>query len=322
MRLVTYQHKNIRQQTPFLGVFLDDLVVGLDAVLTGQPSSADRAPARAFRSVEDALLAGALDEIADAVARFRARPESAATVREFGHPLEDLDLLPPVLRPTKVIGVGMNYLSFVAQLGEAVPLHPTLFHKTASSLNGHGRPVVIPDNTDQAVPEGELAVVIGRRAARISAAEANGHIAGYACANDISARDLEFQTSQWTGGKMLETFAPLGPFLVTPDEIEDVNELGLRTVLNGRVIQQGNTAGMVFSVQELISQISMRVPLEVGDVVLTGTPSDLGELEPPIFLTEGDSISVRIDGVGELTNPVTAAHMTARDQPPLIGLVN
>ena len=125
--------------------------------------------------------------------------------------LADVELLAPVRRPTKVIGVGMNYRSFVEQLGESVPAYPVLFHKTASALTGHGHAIEIPPITDQAVPEGELAVVIGRPGRDIEVDDAIAHVAGYCCANDVSARNLEFRTSQWTSGKMLPTFCPLGP---------------------------------------------------------------------------------------------------------------
>lgn len=315
MRLVTYRQKNATQQdSSSAAVLVDGAVADIDAIRALMPQPAAAVRKDAFRSVEDVLLAGALDDIAAAVAWFQDHCAASAVPDGVLHAPDAIELLPPVLRPTKVIGVGMNYRSFLEQLGEPVPDHPTLFHKTSSALRGHGQAVVIPPNTDQAVPEGELAVVIGRRASRISAAEADDHIAGFACANDISARNLEFQTSQWTSGKMLETFGPLGPALVTRDEIADVNNLRVRTLLNGQVIQEGNTGSMVFSVQEIISRISMLVPLEVGDVVLTGTPSDLGEVDPPVFLTAQDVIRVEVENVGELENPVIAGHLTERDR--------
>lgn len=219
-------------------------------------------------------------------------------------PLKDLRVLAPVLRPTKVIGVGMNYQSFIAQIGEPPPAHPVLFHKTSSALTGHHQPIRIPPNTDQPVPEGELAIVIGRGGTFINEDQALTHIAGYTCANDISARNLEFRTGQWTSGKMLPTFCPLGPVLVTGDEIGNLQQLVIRTVLNGKVIQQGSPADMVFGVARLVAEISALVQLEAGDVILTGTPSDLGALEEPVYLTPGDTIRVEIDGIAALENPV------------------
>ena len=143
-------------------------------------------------------------------------------------PETQVKLRPPVLRPGKVIGVGMNYHAFVKGIDEEVPDYPTLFHKTATALNSHNNPVVIPHVTDEAVPEGELAVIIGRRGKYISQENALSYIAGYCCANDICARNLEFRTSQWTSGKMVDTFGPLGPALVTPDEVADPHQLELK----------------------------------------------------------------------------------------------
>jgi 2-keto-4-pentenoate hydratase/2-oxohepta-3-ene-1,7-dioic acid hydratase in catechol pathway len=221
--------------------------------------------------------------------------------------LGEVVLLPPVHRPSKVLGVGMNYRSFLAQMGEAVLDHPTLFHKTSSALTAAGAPIVIPPVTDQAVPEGELAIVIGRTARAVPEGDAWLFIAGFTCANDVSARNLEFRTSQWTSGKMLETFCPLGPAIVTPDEIPDPQRLTVRTLLNDTVIQHGSTSDMMFGIPRLVSEISALVRLEPGDVILTGTPSDLGELDPPVFLSHGDVVTVEVEQVGVLSNPVVRA---------------
>ena len=148
--------------------------------------------------------------------------------------------------------------------------------------------------------------IIGKQGKYISESEAISHIAGYACVNDICARDLEFRTSQWASGKMVDTFGPLGPALVTRDKVKDPNGLALKTILNGEVIQEGHTAGMVFKIPQLISEISSITTLHPGDVILTGTPSDLGFISPPVFLQPGDTISVEVEGVGVLTNPVIA----------------
>jgi 2-keto-4-pentenoate hydratase/2-oxohepta-3-ene-1,7-dioic acid hydratase in catechol pathway len=223
------------------------------------------------------------------------------------HFLGDVSLLPPVDRPSKVIGVGMNYRSFIEQLNEEPPAHPVLFHKTSSALTASGLPIVIPPVTDRAVPEGELAVVLGRTAWNLAEDDVDAHLLGYTCANDVSARNLEFRTSQWTSGKMLPTFCPLGPWLVTPDEFGDPGNVTVRTFLNGALIQEGDTADMIFGVRRLVSEISFLVRLEPGDVILTGTPSDLGELPEPVFLRPGDTVSVEIDRIGRLENPVCQA---------------
>lgn len=218
-----------------------------------------------------------------------------------------VELLAPVLSPGKVVCVGLNYRSHVALLNERMSDYPILFHKTRTSIIGHGQAIVLPRISRQVDYEGELAVVIGKRGKDIPEREALSYVAGYTCANDISAHDLEFRTSQWTSGKMLDTFCPLGPVLVTADEIPDPNRLRLRTILNGEVVQDTCTSDMYFSVKHLISYISSLATLEPEDVILTGTPAGLGCMrQPPVFLQPGDSISVEIEGIGTLTNPVIA----------------
>jgi len=219
--------------------------------------------------------------------------------------LKELHFLPPVLKPTKVIGVGLNYYSFINGTGDKAPSYPELFHKTSSSLTGNNQPILIPDVTQMVVPEGELAVIIGKSGKYISESSALSYIGGYCCANDVNARDLEFRGTQWTSGKMLETFCPLGPFLITPDEVKNPNNLKIETYLNGNIIQSGNTNDMIFNIQSLISQISSVVTLELGDVILTGTSSDLGVGNSPVTLKKGDVVEVLIEGIGRLKNPVS-----------------
>jgi acylpyruvate hydrolase len=223
------------------------------------------------------------------------------------HKLEDVQLLPPIRRPGKVICVGLNYRSHLDEIGEPVPEYPILFSKPATSLVGHGKPIVLPSISQQVDYEGELAVVIGRRGKYIDERDALSHVAGYTCANDVSAHDIEFRTSQWTSGKMLDTFCPLGPALVTPDEVPDPGSLRLETLINGRLVQEACTSDMVFSVPFLISYVSSLATLEPGDVLLTGTPAGIGcNRNPPAFLRPGDEVRVQIEGVGTLVNPVIA----------------
>jgi 2-keto-4-pentenoate hydratase/2-oxohepta-3-ene-1,7-dioic acid hydratase in catechol pathway len=213
----------------------------------------------------------------------------------------------PVQRPGKIVCVGLNYRSHLREIAEAVPTFPILFLKPATSVIGHGQAIVLPRVTQQVDYEGELAVVIGTRARYIAEEEALNYVAGYTCANDVSAHDIEFRTSQWTSGKMLDTFCPLGPVMATADEIADPSHLRLRTFLNGKVVQDCCTSDMLFSVRFLISYISSLATLEPGDLILTGTPAGIGcNRHPPEFLKPGDSVSVEIDGIGTLTNPVTA----------------
>ena len=223
------------------------------------------------------------------------------------NPLADVDLLAPVQRPGKIVCVGLNYRSHLAEIGEPAPEYPILFHKSATSLIGHQQAIVLPRVSRQVDYEGELAVVIGRRGKYISEREALSYVAGYSCANDVSAHDIEFRTSQWTSGKMLDTFCPLGPVLLTRDEVPDPGFLRLRTILNGQTVQDARTSDMIFSVPFLISYISSLATLEPGDLILTGTPAGIGcNQQPQVFLQPGDHVSVQIDGIGTLTNPVVA----------------
>jgi acylpyruvate hydrolase len=222
-------------------------------------------------------------------------------------PLADVELLAPVPRPGKVVCVGLNYRSHLAEIGEPIPEYPILFHKAATSLVGHRQPIVLPRVSRQVDYEAELAVVIGRRAKYVAEQDALAHVAGYTCANDVSAHDLEFRTSQWTSGKMLDTFCPLGPVLLTRDEVPDPGSLRLRTVLNGRTVQDACTSDMIFSVPALVSYVSSLATLEPGDLLLTGTPAGIGcNQRPPVYLRPGDRVSVQIDGIGTLSNPVVA----------------
>ncbi len=227
---------------------------------------------------------------------------AAATVRS----LEDVTVLPPVARPSKVIGVGMNYRSFARQLGVVPSDDLHVFHKTSSALVGHRGLVERPAHVRELVAEGEVAIIMGRFCRRVSPDVAARSIGALCCANDISARDLEFRTSQWTAGKMLPTSCPLGPVAVTYDEVDYSRGLELRTIINGTTVQAGNTSDMIFGFADLVSKLSFLVDLEVGDVVLSGTPSDLGELEPPVIMQDGDVVEVEVEGLGKLGNTVRA----------------
>jgi acylpyruvate hydrolase len=226
---------------------------------------------------------------------------------DLSHPIADVQLLPPVRRPGKVICVGLNYRSHLEEIGEPPPEYPILFNKASTSLIGHEQSIVLPRISRQVDYEGELAVVIGRRGKYIPERDALAYLAGYTCANDVSAHDIEFRTSQWTSGKILDTFCPLGPALVTRDEIPDPGQLRLMTILNGKTVQDARTSDMVFSVPRLISYISSLATLEPGDVILTGTPAGIGcNRIPQSFLKGGDHVAIRIEGIGVLSNPVVA----------------
>jgi acylpyruvate hydrolase len=239
--------------------------------------------------------------------KFVEEERAAKHVEGLCYPLEDVELLAPIQRPGKVVCVGLNYHSHLAEIGDPTPEYPILFHKVATSVIGHRQAIVLPRLSRQVDYEGELAVVIGRRGKYIPEENALSYVAGYTCANDVSAHDLEFRTSQWTSGKMLDTFCPLGPVLLTRDEIPDPSLLCLKTMLNGRTVQEACTSDMVFPVPFLISYVSSLTTLEPGDVILTGTPAGIGcNRNPQVFLQAGDHVTVQVDGIGALANPVVA----------------
>ena len=213
----------------------------------------------------------------------------------------------PIAVPSKIVCVGLNYRDHAAESGMALPERPLLFSKWPNTLIGPGDAIVLPAISNEVDYEAELGVVIGRRASRVAAEDALSYVRGYVCANDVSARDVQFLDGQWARGKSLDTFCPVGP-LVPASEVPDPQALRIRATLNGRTVQDSNTEQMVFTVAEIIAYISQAITLEPGDLILTGTPPGVGfARKPPIFLQPGDEITIEIDGVGALTNPVRSA---------------
>ena len=213
----------------------------------------------------------------------------------------------PIARPGKVIAVGLNYRDHAAETGQELPTSPMLFAKWQTCLIGPGEPIVLPTFSEKVDFEAELGVVIGRQGYRVGVDDALGIVAGYICANDVSARDLQRLDKQYTRAKSLDTFGPVGPRLVPAAEIPDPQRLRIRSILNGEVMQDSSTSDMVFSVRELIAFITAGITLEPGDLIVTGTPAGVGlARDPQVFLRPGDTITVAVDGLGELTNPVVA----------------
>jgi 2,4-didehydro-3-deoxy-L-rhamnonate hydrolase len=219
--------------------------------------------------------------------------------------LADARLRAPVPWPGKVICVGLNYRDHAEESGQPIPEEPILFPKFANSVIGPGERIEIPAFVTQPDYEAELGVVIGRRASGVDEADALEHVAGYTCLNDVSARDLQFRSSQWMLGKAIDTFLPCGPWIVTADEIPDPQRLAIRCTVNGEVVQNSSTEQMIFSVAELVAFISRTITLEAGDVLATGTPPGVGMAkEPPRWLRNGDEVTVEIERIGALTNEV------------------
>jgi 5-carboxymethyl-2-hydroxymuconate isomerase len=253
------------------------------------------------------VLAGAPASMADLIAagpdaleRLRAAAADNAAAPTDGQPR----LIAP-LQPGKIVAIGRNYREHAAEEGVDPPAAPLIFAKLPSSVVGPGDEIRWdPGLTAQVDYEAELAVVIGRRTRRVTLEAALDHVFGYTCLNDVSARDLQFGDGQWVRGKSLDTFCPIGPVIVTADEIPDPQALAIRATVNGEVLQDASTAQMYFGVAELISYCSLAFTLEPGDVIATGTPSGVGVFrKPPRFLGDGDRVVVEIERIGRLENP-------------------
>lgn len=226
-----------------------------------------------------------------------------------GTPLSGkIEIGPPVLDPEKIVCIGLNYRKHAEETGMAIPDVPTMFPKYRNSLVADGEPIVLPVKNPSAVDyEVELAAIIGKRCKNVSEASALEYVAAYSILNDVSARDLQMQTSQWGAGKAVDTFAPFGPVLVTADEIGDPQKLAIETRLNGKVVQKSNTADMIFSVAQIVAFLSDFMTLEPGDVIATGTPEGVGfKRQPPLFMKDGDTIEMEIEKIGVLRNPIVA----------------
>jgi len=222
-------------------------------------------------------------------------------------PLAEVTLRPVIPRPGKIVCVGLNYLDHVGETGRQLPEYPVLFTKFVETLTGPRDPIVLPPESAQVDYEGEMAVVIGRAGRRIAADDATRHIAGYTIANDVTMRDYQYKTHQWLQGKVWEASTPLGPWLVTPDEVGDAHALDISLTLNGEVMQRASTEQLMFDVPALVSRVSELVTLMPGDVILTGTPGGVGyRRDPQVFLSPGDQVVVEISGLGRLVNPVVA----------------
>ena len=216
-------------------------------------------------------------------------------------------LLPPII-PVNILALGINYKKHGDETAMSYPDQPILFLKATTSIVGHDGPIILPAAGPDSVDyEAELAVVIGKKAKNVSPEKAMDYVMGYTCANDVSARDWQFdkQKGQWARGKSFDTFCPLGPWIVTKEEIDDPNNLGIRCIINGQTVQESRTSEMIFNVQNTVSNLSRSMTLLPGTVILTGTPDGVGfTRQPPLFLKAGDLVSVEIEKIGTLTNRV------------------
>ncbi len=220
-------------------------------------------------------------------------------------PLSEVRLEAPVARPPKFLAVGLNYADHVAESGMETPEHPTIFNKQSTCVTGPTDPVHVPKVSHVLDYEGEFGIVIGRRGRHVSRDDAEDYIAGYLIVNDVTVRDWQFRTPTWTMGKSFDTHGPIGPWIVTTDEIRDPHQLGLRTYVNDELRQESNTKQLIFDCFFLIEHFSQAFTLEPGDIIATGTPGGIGILnKPPQLLKAGDVVRVEIDGIGQIENPV------------------
>jgi 2-keto-4-pentenoate hydratase/2-oxohepta-3-ene-1,7-dioic acid hydratase in catechol pathway len=293
MRVVTYAREGAARP----GVVVADQL--LDAATLARDAGVG-----AIATVRELLEAGA--------EAWRAVESAArdAAGRGDGRPLAGVTLRAPVEDPDKIICLGLNYRDHAEESGLPLPAAPMLFAKYRTSLTGPDAPIVVPPVTSAVDYEAELAVVIGRTAKDVAAEDALAYVAGVTAFNDVTARDVQHATSQWTAGKAIDTFAPCGPALVSLDEVGDVQALRVAARVNGATVQDGSTADMVFTVAETIAFVSSLMTLVPGDLIATGTPAGVGvSRDPQLLLRDGDEVEIEIAGVGRLRNPVVAARV-------------
>lgn len=227
------------------------------------------------------------------------------TLESVSAPLNGLSFLAPIVRPPKIICLGLNYLDHAAETGAAIPNEPIIFMKPRTAIIGPNETIIKVDFVKQLDYEGELAVVIGKKAKNVSISESKNYVFGYTVFNDVSAREIQFGDKQWTRGKSFDTFAPTGPCLTTEPQLRDTSNLAIRTRINGELRQNGTTRKMVFSVEQIVHHLSRVMTLEPCDIIATGTPAGVGfAMKPPSYLQNGDVISIEIDGIGTLENTV------------------
>ncbi|HXK34322.1 MAG TPA: fumarylacetoacetate hydrolase family protein [Dehalococcoidia bacterium] len=262
------------------------------------------------RATDGALPADMLQLLAlgeDGLARARhalaGAPPAAVVVLDAD--LVRLDA--PVPRPGKALAIGLNYRDHAAEGGQPLPQRPIVFSKVSTCITGPGMPVQVPRASEAVDYEGELCFVIGRRGRHITAADALEYVAGYTIGNDVSVRDWQSHNPTWMMGKGFDTHGPIGPWIVTRDDIPDPHALGIKTYLNGELVQSSNTKHLIFGIPALIEYISTAFTLEPGDVVFTGTPAGVGvSRKPPLFMKPGDTVRVEVERIGALENPVVA----------------
>ena len=304
MKLAQFRTRNSGKQR--LGLLLDDVVCDV-AELARAHQSTGASVAEWLLNVDSTLevIRRGPEAVAQLEPLFARQPGSQRPAI-VAHRADEIDYLPAVY-PSKILAIGRNYADHALEGGGEPPKAPLIFAKLANALSAHDAPIVLPTVSETIDWEAELAVVIGRHTKAVAEADALDYVFGYTMMNDVTARDLQRKDGQWTRGKGLDTFAPLGPFITTRDEIRDVQNLNVEGLYNGEVTQTSNTSKMIFSIAHLISYISQGITLEPGDVIASGTPEGVGFFrDPPVLLKPGDVCEVRVEKLGSLRNPVVA----------------
>jgi acylpyruvate hydrolase len=231
---------------------------------------------------------------------------SSSGIQTFLFNASDIRFHAPITHPQKLIGIGLNYRDHVEEIKAEIPKQPLLFGMYANAITGPDDAIILPPMSRQVDFEAELGVIIGRRARQVSVDTALDYVAGYTIINDVSARDLQFSDGQWLRAKSFDTFAPMGPYLVTKESLHGGDGLDIELRLNGKTMQKSNTRNLIFKVPDLVSHISKVMTLEVGDVIATGTPGGVGFVRnPQVFMKPGDIVEIEIEGIGQLRNRVT-----------------
>lgn len=292
MKLLTFM-KDGRQ---VLGVKVEQGVIDVEAALQKHPAA--NVPGEVMEVITQGDIA--IKALGTLVHNVLEADDQASILDEA-----ELEWAPCVTKPSKILCVGLNYKKHADETNSPYPKQPIIFNKFSNALAGHLQPIAVPNVTEQLDYEAELTIVIGKRAKNVSKEEALDYVFGYCNANDLSARDLQLSSPQWLIGKTCDGFGPLGPYLVTADEVGDPNQLAIKTEVNGEVRQQSNTSDMLFHCDEIISYISKHMTLEPGDVIMTGTPEGvvLGYPEEKrVWVQPGDEVTIEIEKLGRLTN--------------------
>ena len=294
MKIARYRYENKEGY----GILNEQTILSL-------PALAERFNEKLPESVEEFVASG---ERALKIAEDLLNKAETGDVESVSPPITKVELLAPILLPPKIICLGLNYLDHAAETGAAVPKEPIIFMKPRTTIIGPNEKIIKLGFVRQLDYEGELAVVIGRKAKNVSASEAKDYIFGYTVFNDVSAREIQFGDKQWTRGKSFDTFAPTGPCITTRNQLADTSDLAIRTWINGQLRQNSSTRNMAFNVNEIVHRLSRVMTLEPCDIIATGTPAGVGfVMKPPKFLSHGDVVRIEIEGIGMLENTVEEA---------------